>query len=499
MSERLLTDTRFDSFDLPTALIVGLEQAGFSHCTPIQRDTLPILLTGQDVVGQAQTGTGKTIAFLVAVFERLLAADAAAAGSMSGNDGEEEAGRAQHHPSARGPRALILAPTRELVIQIKNDADKVGAALPLKLAVAYGGVDYEKQRDIIAEGVDVLVGTPGRLIDYFKQGVFRLDQLSCLVLDEADRMFDLGFIKDIRYLMRRMPAPDRRLSMLFSATLSFRVKELAYEHMNNPREVEITPERRTADKVTQHLFHVSKDEKMRLLLHLYQVRQPQRSLIFVNTKRVAERLTDFLNANGVEVDALSGDVPQKKRQRLLEDFTSGKLAALVATDVAARGLHIPEVSHVFNFDLPQNPEDYVHRIGRTARAGASGEAISFACEEYVYHLMDIESYIDGKIEVAQFDPAELPDAVIPPRRPPRRDAPGARRNGGGRGSSGRSSSGERRRSSGSTGGGSEPPVPASESKQTGEAAAGAEAPTRRRRRRRRPSGQSVEVPAPAND
>ena len=496
MSERLLTDTRFDSFDLPEPLIAGLEQAGFSHCTPIQRDTLPILLTGQDVVGQAQTGTGKTIAFLVAVFERLLAADAAAAKSASGDDAQKAAPD-QNQRSHRGPRALILAPTRELVIQIKNDADKVGAALPLKLAVAYGGVDYEKQRDIIAEGVDVLVGTPGRLIDYFKQGVFRLDQLSCLVLDEADRMFDLGFIKDIRYLMRRMPAPDRRLSMLFSATLSFRVKELAYEHMNNPREVEITPERRTADKVTQHLFHVSKDEKMRLLLHLYQVRKPQRSLIFVNTKRVAERLTDFLNANGVEVDALSGDVPQKKRQRLLEDFTSGKLAALVATDVAARGLHIPEVSHVFNFDLPQNPEDYVHRIGRTARAGASGEAISFACEEYVYHLMDIESYIDGKIEVVQFDPAELPDAVIPPRRPPRRDAPGARRSGGGRGSSGRSSTGERRRPSG--GAGSEPSNPISESKPAGEGAAGAEAPKRRRRRRRRPSEAATEAPAPAND
>jgi Superfamily II DNA and RNA helicases len=211
MSERLLTDTRFDSFDLPEPLIAGLEQAGFSHCTPIRRDTLPILLAGQDVLRQAQTGTGKTFAFLVAGFERLLAADAAA-GPASGDETQDAAGPAHNHQSPRGPRALILAPTRELVIQIKNDADKVGAALPLKLAVAYGGVDYEKQRDIIAEGVDVLVGTPGRLIDYFKQGVFRLDQLSCLVLDEADRMFYLGFIKDIRYMMRRMLAPDRRLS-----------------------------------------------------------------------------------------------------------------------------------------------------------------------------------------------------------------------------------------------------------------------------------------------
>lgn len=409
MTERLLTDTRFDAFALPNLLVEGLTAAGFTHCTPIQRDTLPTLLAGKDVVGQAQTGTGKTIAFLVAVFERLLR-------TPSPDDGA----------GVPGPRALILAPTRELVIQIRNDADKVGSGLPLKVSVAYGGVDYELQRQTLVDGVDVLVGTPGRLIDYFKQGVFTLDHLQCLVLDEADRMFDLGFIKDIRYLLRRMPPPHRRLSMLFSATLSFRVKELAYEHMNNPVEVEIAPERRTADKVQQWLYHVPREEKMRLLLHLYQTLMPTRSLIFVNTKRVAERLTDFLNANGVRVDALSGDVPQKKRQRLLESFTGGELGALVATDVAARGLHIPEVSHVFNFDLPQNPEDYVHRIGRTARAGASGEAVSFACEEYVYHLIDIEDYLGNKLPVEQYDPAALPQAVVPPRRPPKPRPTGGR-------------------------------------------------------------------------
>lgn len=478
MTETLLTDSRFDAFALPDILVEGLSQAGFTHCTPIQRDTLPTLLRGHDVVGQAQTGTGKTIAFLVAVFERLLR-------TPLPDDGTP----------VPGPRALILAPTRELVIQIRNDAEKVGGGLPLKVAVAYGGVDYELQRQTLVEGVDVLVGTPGRLIDYFKQGVFTLNHLECLVLDEADRMFDLGFIKDIRYLLRRMPPPQNRLSMLFSATLSFRVKELAYEHMNNPVEVEVAPERRTADKVRQWLYHVPRDEKMRLLLHLYQTLHPSRSLIFVNTKRVAERLTDFLNANGVKVDALSGDVPQKKRQRLLESFTSGELGALVATDVAARGLHIPEVSHVFNFDLPQNPEDYVHRIGRTARAGASGEAVSFACEEYVYHLIDIEDYLGNKLAVEQYDPEALPDAVTPPRRPPRPGKPSAR---GRDRSGGERSRGGPRRSREGTAAPDAPAVAADAAEPAVPKPEGAAAPAKRRRRRRRSSAPSA-TPAPASE
>jgi len=413
MTERLLTDTRFDAFELPETLIAGLTDAGFTHCTPIQKETLPVLMAGHDVAGQAQTGTGKTIAFLVALFSKLMNAP--------------ERDRAV--TGARGPRALILAPTRELVVQIQNDAKLVGEHLPLTVCCAYGGVDYDLQRQNIEQGVDLLIGTPGRLIDYFKQKVFSLNDIECLVMDEADRMFDLGFIKDIRYLLRRMPPPTERQSMLFSATLSFRVSELAYEHMNNPQMVEVAPEKRTADKVSQVLYHVGQDEKMRLTLWLYQTQQPTRSLVFVNTKRIAERLALFLQANGVHAEAISGDVPQRKRQRLLREFSAGELSALVATDVAARGLHVPEVSHVINFDLPQNPEDYVHRIGRTARAGASGAAISLACEEFVYSLIDIEEYLGHKIPVSSFEPDDLPDAVTPRRPPRKRDdgKPGGKR------------------------------------------------------------------------
>lgn len=405
MTETLVTETRFDAFDLPAELIRGLSDAGYTHCTPIQRETLPVLLEGRDVAGQAQTGTGKTIAFLVALYSKLLNTEA----------------RDQAGPATSAPRALVLAPTRELVVQIQKDAELVGQNLPLRVCCAYGGVDYDLQRQNIEAGVDVLIGTPGRLIDYFKQKVYSLGAIESLVLDEADRMFDLGFIKDIRYLLRRMPPPQRRQSMLFSATLSLRVSELAYEHMNNPQVVEVAPEKRTADKVSQVLYHVPQDEKMRLTLALYRALEPSRSLVFVNTKRIAERLALFLQANGVHAEAISGDVPQRKRQRLLKQFSSGELSALVATDVAARGLHIPEVSHVFNFDLPQNPEDYVHRIGRTARAGASGAAISLACEEFVYSLIDIEEYLGHKIPVEGYDPATLPEAVYP-KRPPK--APG---------------------------------------------------------------------------
>jgi ATP-dependent RNA helicase RhlB len=418
MSETHLTDTRFADFDLPLPLMQGIEEAGFSHCTPIQANTLPFALQAKDVAGQAQTGTGKTAAFLVALYNHLLL------------DPGAETRRINQ------PRALVLAPTRELAIQIHRDAETLGRHTGLKLGLAYGGTGYEQQRTTIEQGVDILIGTPGRLIDYFKQHVFDLKAIQAVVVDEADRMFDLGFIADLRYMLRRMPPPEQRLNMLFSATLSLRVTELAYEHMNNPNLVEVEPDKVTADRVKQEIYFPASNEKIPLLLGLLHQLQPTRAIVFVNTKRAADRVWGYLEGNGYKTAILSGDVPQQKRQHLLAQFESGAFPMLVATDVAARGLHIPDVSHVFNYDLPQDAEDYVHRIGRTARAGASGVAISFACEEYAFSLMDIEAYISHKIPVASIS-TEL---LVPPQPPvkseyrpsnDRRGGDSRRRSGGG--------------------------------------------------------------------
>ncbi|MDH3640193.1 MAG: helicase-related protein, partial [Gammaproteobacteria bacterium] len=338
-----------------------------------------------------------------------------------------------------------LAPTRELAIQIHKDAQLLGMHTGLTLGLAYGGTGYEKQRTELEAGVDVLIGTPGRLIDYFKQRVFDLRAIQVVVLDEADRMFDLGFIRDIRYVFRAMPPPAKRLSMLFSATLSLRVNELAYEHMNNPLVVKIESERLTVDRVTEQVFFPSNDEKIGLLLGLLKARGATRTLIFVNTKHGAERVDRWLCGNGYRTGVLSGDVPQRKRESLLQDFKDGKVPILVATDVAARGLHIPDVSHVINYDLPQDPEDYVHRVGRTARAGASGDAISFACETYAFSLAEIEDYLDHKIPVQAMDPDLVisPQAPVP-ARPARRRTPPPKRAGGGKSASAAKVGGGRR-------------------------------------------------------
>jgi ATP-dependent RNA helicase RhlB len=368
-----------DKLNIPEPLLQSMRESGFSHCTPIQAETLPYSLAGEDVAGQAQTGTGKTVAFLIATFAKLLREP-------------EPPGRKKNQP-----RAIIIAPTRELAIQIHSDAEILGKYTDLTLGLAFGGTGYEQQRNHLAQGVDILIGTPGRVIDFFKQHIFNLKAIQVMVLDEADRMFDLGFITDIRYLLRRMPDPDKRLNMLFSATLSFRVTELAYEHMNNPRQVVIETEQITAENVEEVVYFPAQDEKIPLLLGLLRGHDVTRTMIFVNTKRAAEDVQRYLVTNGYEVGVLSGDVPQKKRSSLLKRFTNGTIPILIATDVAARGLHIPEVSHVFNYDLPQDAEDYVHRIGRTARAGASGDAISFACEEFSFSLSDIEEYIGHKI------------------------------------------------------------------------------------------------------
>lgn len=413
MSDNHLTDLRFDSLPLHESVLAGIRDAGFEFCTPIQAIALPIALKPSDVAGQAQTGTGKTAAFLVAAYQRILTVD--------------------RDPGAeRQPRVFALAPTRELAIQIAKDAEVLGKHTGLKIGLAFGGTDYEKQRKTLADGVDLLIGTPGRIIDYFKQGVFKLDQVQVAILDEADRMFDLGFIKDIRYLLRKLPSPEKRLNMLFSATLSQRVLELAYEHMNEPELIRIETDTVTVDRVRQAIYFPSNEDKMPLLVGLIREIGESRIMIFVNMKREAERVQNYLEANGIHASAISGDVPQKKRMRMLENFQQGELPVLIGTDVASRGLHIPDVEYVINYDLPHEAEDYVHRIGRTARAGAYGNALSLGCETYVITLPEIEKFIGHKIPVATYDPADLPELIKPkPRkRPPpsQRGKPG----GGGR-------------------------------------------------------------------
>ena len=400
MSDKPLTDITFSSLPLAPSLLAGLESSGFSRCTPIQAMTLPVALAARDVAGQAQTGTGKTLAFLVAVVNRLLTQPALA----------------ERKPE--DPRALILAPTRELAIQIHKDAVKFASDLGLKFALVYGGVDYDKQRELLQQGADVIIATPGRLIDYVKQHkVVSLHACEICVLDEADRMFDLGFIKDIRFLLRRMPARTTRQTLLFSATLSHRVLELAYEHMNEPEKLVVETETITAARVRQVVYFPSNEEKLPLLLGLLSRSEGARTMVFVNTKVFVERVAKALEKAGYRVGVLSGDVPQKKRESLLRKFQAGTLEILVATDVAARGLHIDGIKYVYNYDLPFDAEDYVHRIGRTARLGEEGDAISFACEMYAMSLPDIEAYIEQKIPVGQVTP-ELLTALPRPERAP---------------------------------------------------------------------------------
>lgn len=457
MSEKHLTKTRFDSFPFSDAIMDGVRDAGFEFCTPIQAETLPPALDGRDVAGQAQTGTGKTAAFLLATLHLL----------------DQEPAEQSRKPNQ--PRSLMLAPTRELAVQIYNDACVLASHTGLKVRVVYGGTGYDSQRKALEEGVDILIGTPGRIIDYFKQHVFDLRAVQTLVLDEADRMFDLGFIKDIRFLIRRCPPPAQRQAMLFSATLSYRVTELAYEHMNNPEKIVVEAEQITADRVRETAFMVANDEKIALLIGLMNGLEAARAIVFINTKREADRVWGFLEGNGFPSAILSGDVPQKKRLSLLKRFTGGDVSVLVATDVAARGLHIEGVTHVINYDLPDDAEDYVHRIGRTARAGADGDAVSFVCETYAFSLPDIEQYIGHKIPVEPI--AKEMIAEVDPKsrvriqkgdRLERRDGrkPGGGRRGGG-------------------GGGGKPRTAKSgDESKNGEQTAAADKPRQRRRRRK---------------
>lgn len=373
----------FESLPLPEPLLKGIRDAEFKTCTPIQSNSLPITLARKDLAGQAQTGTGKTAAFLITLFTRLL--------------------ESEPEPAAKGkegPRALVLAPTRELARQIEKDALLLGKHCGFKIACIIGGVDYEKQRNQIKDGVDVLIATPGRLIDFYKQRFFSLKRIEVLVVDEADRMFDMGFIADLRYLFRNCSPYDKRQTMLFSATLNYRVMELCYEHMNNPTKVVIEPEKAVVDEIKQSLFHVGQHEKFNLLLGLLKQEEGKKVLIFCNTKVEAEQLEWKLNHNGYNSGQISGDLHQKARIKVLEDFQKGDLYILIATDVASRGLHVDDITHVINYDLPQDAEDYVHRIGRTARAGKKGTAITLCCEDFAQHLERVEVYLKKKIPVA---------------------------------------------------------------------------------------------------
>jgi ATP-dependent RNA helicase RhlB len=395
----LFTDQTFDSLELPEEIRRAVDDLGFTRLTKVQAEVLPISLVGRDVVAQAQTGSGKTAAYLLTIFTHLL--------------------RVPRESPPQNPRALIVAPTRELAVQIANDAEGLGHHAGIRTHVVFGGLDYRKQREILERGTDLLIGTPGRLIDYHKKGSYSLRQTELVVIDECDRLFDMGFADDLRWLLRRTPHPKERQSMMFTATLSQRVMTLGWRQMNEPTEVVVSAEQLTPDSIHQVLYHVATREKLSLLLGLLHREGSSRTMIFVNTRFRAQRLVDDLRHHGFSARGLTGNVVQTKRLRVLDEFRDGKLPILVATDVASRGLHIEGVSHVINYDLPQDSEDYVHRIGRTARVGAEGKAITLACEDYVYSLDAIQRYVGYEL------PTEFADdtlyADVRPRSPkPRR-------------------------------------------------------------------------------
>ena len=392
----------------------------------------------------------------------------------------------------------MVAPTRELAIQIYEEALLLGSQLDLPMHAVYGGVDYIKQLDKLAAGVDLLIGTPGRLIDYHKQRVFTLKDTEIFVADEADRMFDMGFIDDLRYLMRSMPKPAERISFLYSATLSQRVLELAYEHMGDVHRVAIDEEKITAEGIDQTVYHVNMEEKLPVLVGLLEREKPARALIFVNTRIGAARVAERLEQHGFKAGALIGLLDQRRRMKMLQGFKDNQIQFLVATDVASRGLHIDAVSHVFNYDLPQDPEDYVHRIGRTARAGATGKAISLACERYVYSLEAIEEFIGMRVPHS-FPEEGLAAKLLPAPRRPRGDPDDRRQSrGGGRSSPGGGRGGQGGRAGAGRGGrGGEPRSQQAADAPQAATPAGAgdkDQPTdgpakkKRRRRRSRPAG-----------
>jgi len=364
----------FQEITLSEDLKKALLEAGYIEATDIQERVLEPGLAGRDIYAQSQTGTGKTAAYLLVIFERLL------------NDA-----------SMKGKKALIMTPTRELAVQVEEEARLIGKYLPFKIASFYGGVGYGVQQKALRDGADILIGTPGRVLDLNSTGEMNLMETAFLILDEADRMFDMGFFPDLRKLLKVVPSSDKRQTMLFSATLNVYVKNLAIEYTNTPVEIEIEPEHITVEEIEQVLYHVPNDKKFELLLGIMEREKPQSAIIFCNTKRWTEIVARKLRANGIRCEFISGDLPQKARLEIINGLKSGKYNFLVATDLAARGLDIELLSLVVNYDLPPDPENYVHRIGRTARAGAAGKAISFASERDVYEISGIEKFINAKI------------------------------------------------------------------------------------------------------
>jgi ATP-dependent RNA helicase RhlB len=381
--------SRFHDFDLPVPLMHGIADLDFKYCTPIQEKALPHVLAGKDIIGKASTGTGKSAVFLIGIFSRLL--------------------REKNPDRRKGwPRALIIAPTRELVIQIAKDARVIAKYLHLRVAEAYGGTDYERQRrNITDRPVDILVATPGRLLDFSRQRFVQLGKAGIMVIDEADRMLDMGFIPDVRSIIYKTPPKEKRQTMLFSATFTDEVKRLAAQWSTNSVTVETETEEIAVKTVKKIVYMVSRSEKYLVLYNIITREEHERVLIFANMKRDVNRLYDRLRRDGINCTMLSGDVPQNKRTTRLENFRSGRIQILVATDVAGRGIHIDGISHVINYTLPYEPEDYVHRIGRTGRAGEEGISISFADEESSFYLPEIEEYIEEQLPCIQPDESLL--------------------------------------------------------------------------------------------
>ena len=366
---------RFLDYALHENVQFGIQHAGFQYCTPIQEMTLPPLLEKRDLAGKAQTGTGKTAAFLLASFTRLL-----------------NSTPAENRPDAT-PRMAVLAPTRELAMQIHKDACELGIYTGLNIACVFGGMDHEKQRRALECQLDILIGTPGRVIDYSRSGALDLSKVEILVIDEADRMLDMGFIPDVKRIVSQMPRKGERQTLLFSATLDESILRLASGWLADPVVLESEPEKMVSDNITQTFYSVLRDEKLALLLHILKTTEYERVIIFGNRKDVNCRLQYDLARYGFSVPLLSGDISQERRIRILEKFRSGSEKIVIATDVAARGIHVDDVSLVINYDLPEQPEDYIHRIGRTGRAGNTGTAISFLCEYGAYYLPPIEELL----------------------------------------------------------------------------------------------------------
>lgn len=365
---------KFTEFSLHESLLQGIEGAGYVDCTPVQEQVLKSSLEGRDLYVQSQTGTGKTAAYLTSVIQELLTRGESA-----------------------GKKALVMVPTRELAVQVQEEAQKLSKFTSLKCASFYGGVGYDKQVASLKKGVDIMIGTPGRVIDLNHGNQMDLSSVAFLVIDEADRMFDMGFYPDLRTLIKVLPSSEQRQSMLFSATLNSYVKNLAWEYTRNPAEITIAAENITVDEIAQELFHVSSDDKMKLLLGIISHEKPESLIVFCNTKKSCEIVAKRLKMNGFESEFIIGDLPQKKRLTIMDKFKAGAIKCLVATDVAARGIDVNDLAMVINYDLPNEAENYVHRIGRTARAGKSGKAFTFCSEQDVYSLPPIERYIEKLI------------------------------------------------------------------------------------------------------